>query len=619
VSLPPVSFPTLGWQVIDWIEWGLVHGPGDIEGGPIEVDDEIALFLCWLYRLHPASHKESGRRLIQRAVLSRPKGRAKSETAGEIVCAEALGPVRFDHWAEEGEVSSWGYEYAEGEPVGKPVRSPFIRCLATEEDQAGNTYDNVVVMLTQGKVAEEFGLNFGKEVGLTRTFLPGGGEIRPSTSGNESKDGGLESMAVADETHLYILPKLRRMYGTVSRNTGKRKEAEPWVLDTTTAWQPGERSVAEQAGDKYAHLDIEEAVLKRGVLYDHRQGDEPVRFGDNRSLIKALKTGYGPAADWMDFKRIVRLIRDAEDPENDAYRYWLNRPRAAASHWLSPEEVRAVIGKVTVERGAPIGLGFDGSENDDHTALKGCTEEGDLFTIGVWRPAGDDLGWREEVMDAVAWAFDHFDVVRFKFDPAWWTSEGGKWAAKHGSPPVEEFWTGGRSETRMAVATGALRTEVKHSTITIDPEPLQTEEIFVDAQGQPTSASGGTSLVQWHYENARTRKVRVKKEEDAEAEDAYLVRKERKGSALKIDSVTSDVLAKRARDDGIKLGEFEKRGKSFGRAAWQDGAGAKPRKTTPKSEYIPCRSCSKPIHPDLHKPDTTEKGLCMKCRLSGGR
>ena len=119
----------------------LVHGPGDVEGEDIEVDDEIALFLCWLYRLHPAEHKEAGRRLVQRAVLSRPKGRAKSETAGEFVCAEALGPVRFDHWAEGGEVSSWGYEYAEGEPVGKPVRA---RC--EQEDIAAQTAGTFLCM-----------------------------------------------------------------------------------------------------------------------------------------------------------------------------------------------------------------------------------------------------------------------------------------------------------------------------------------------------------------------------------------------------------------------------------------------------------------------------------------
>lgn len=537
------GFPTLGWQVIDWIEAYLPHGPGDVQGEPWVIDDEIALFILWAYRVYPQDHQRAGRRMVQRAILSRPKGRAKSEIAGGLDCAEALGPVRCD-----------GFD-AEGEPVGVPVRYPFVRCMATEEDQSGNTYDNVRYMLEEGEAGNEYAV----DVGLTRTFIKeaGGGEIVPSTSGDASKDGGKESKATADETHLYVLPKLRQMYGTVARNTGKRKEAEPWILDTTTAWQPGERSVAEQAAERYAHLDVAEAVEKFGVLYDHRQGPEPKRFGDNRSLIKAMREAYGPAAEWMDFERIVRVIRDAEDPEDTAYRYFLNRPRAAASHWLVPTEVRAVIGEVQWSDGDPMALGFDGSENDDHSVLKACTKDGDLFTIGAWTPKGDDLGWRQEVRDAVAWAFDNFKVVRMYGDPAWWNSEMGDWAAAYGSPPVTEFWTSGKSEAKMAIATGALRAEVKHGTITIDPRPVRTEEIFVDAKGKAVAESAGTSLVQWHYENARTRKVRIRKEDDTETEDAILVRKERKGSALKIDSVPADVLARRARDDALKLGEFE--------------------------------------------------------------
>lgn len=544
MSLPPVSFPTLGWQIVDWIEAMLCHGPGDVEGGPIEIDDELALFICWVYRLHLPRHKLAGRRLAQRAVLSRPKGRAKSETAGELVCAEALGPVRFDHWAFEGEVSPWGYEYSEGEPVGRPVRSPFIRCLATEEDQSGNTYDNVFVMLTQGRVAQEYGLREGKEVGLSRTFLPAGGEIRPSTSGAVSKDGGLETFSVADETHLYVLQKLRDMHGVVARNTGKRKDAEPWMLDTTTAWDPGENSIAEQVADRVAHLPVEEAITKRGVLYDHRQGNEPKRFGDDRSLIKAIREGYGPAAERMDFARIVRLIRDAEDPEADAYRYWLNRPRAAASHWLSPDEIGEVLGEVGVSEGELIAAGFDGSDVDDHTVLWGCKQNGDLFPIGLWIPNGS-LGWRQDVMDAFDWMFSYFTVVRLYPDPAWWQEEVAKLAERYGSPPVLEFWTGGRSEAKTAVACGALRTAVRHAEdFTIATEPVRTDEIRMS----------GKTLVRWHFENARTKKVRVKIDE--RAEDAYTVRKERPGSPLKIDSVMGAALARRARDDALKAGEF---------------------------------------------------------------
>src|SRR5690606_34894077 len=159
--------------------------------------------------------------------------------------------------------------------------------------------------------------------------------------------------------HLYTLPNLRSMYRVVARNTGKRKAAEPWMLDTTTAWAPGERSIAEMTAEQYAGLEVEEAVTKHGVLYDHRQGPEPKRFGDDRSLAKAIREAYGDAADWMDIDRIVRLIRDAEDPEEEAYRYFLNRPRATAAAWLRPEEIRGVLCEDAVKPGSPVGLGFD--------------------------------------------------------------------------------------------------------------------------------------------------------------------------------------------------------------------------------------------------------------------
>ena len=158
------SFISLGWDAIDWIETYLVHGPGDVQGEAITLDDEQATFILKAYELD-----KNGRRVTRRAFFSRPKGRAKSELAGMLVCFEALGPARFDRWDQF------------GNPIGKPVQYPFIRCLATEEQQSGNTYDNVRYMLEHIKT--NFGTEYpGIDVGLTRTFLKGGGEIVPSTA-----------------------------------------------------------------------------------------------------------------------------------------------------------------------------------------------------------------------------------------------------------------------------------------------------------------------------------------------------------------------------------------------------------------------------------------------------
>jgi len=97
-------------------------------GEPTVLDDELSEFIVRAYRID----RETGRRRYRRAFLSRAKGRAKSELAGMLACArQALGPVRFAGWE------------ANGEPVGRPVKSPFVRCLTAEEGQSGNTVNSV--------------------------------------------------------------------------------------------------------------------------------------------------------------------------------------------------------------------------------------------------------------------------------------------------------------------------------------------------------------------------------------------------------------------------------------------------------------------------------------------
>lgn len=136
---------SLGYDVADWIMHHTCHGPGDVQGEPVVLDDEWLAFLVAAYRLDPLT----GRRIVDEAVLSRPRGRAKSELAGFLVVAEALGPVRFDHWD------------ADGQPVGRQVVSPLVKCLATEESQAGNTF----------QVAAFIAGEWGRERGRSRLRL----------------------------------------------------------------------------------------------------------------------------------------------------------------------------------------------------------------------------------------------------------------------------------------------------------------------------------------------------------------------------------------------------------------------------------------------------------------
>lgn len=378
------EFKSLGFVLIDWIEHFLVHGPGDVEGQPIELDDEFAAFIVRAYQLRP-----DGRRMKRRGVISRPKGRAKSELAAMIACAEALGPVRFDGWD------------ANGDPVGRPVTRPEIRCFATELGQAGNTYDAILYMLDPETASDELRREYGAaDVGLTRINLPAGGEITPESAADTSKDGGKDTFDIFDETHLWVLPRLHSLHQTVNRNLLKRKASEGWSLETTTMFAPGEGSVAEGTF-KYAAL-VRDGVAKDDLLlFDHRQADPKFDPAKRRDRIAGLKDVYGPAAKWMDLEGIAASYDDPQVTDAAWQRYWFNRPVSLQGTWLKQRDWDAATDKREIPEHADVVLALDGSYNGDCTALV-AVEVGPVLHVtvaGLWqRPLGVD-DWAVPVLD----------------------------------------------------------------------------------------------------------------------------------------------------------------------------------------------------------------------------
>lgn len=190
---------SLGWLAVSWIESLLIRGNGDVIGQPaFPVTDDYTRFIVMLYGLD-----KDGGRLHDHAFVSRSKGLAKSELAAFIGIFDALGPARFDHWAEPGErfVCPFGtgftYDFEPGEPVGRRVTTPIVQCIATEAEQAGEIYSTIVLNLREGPLSVAF--PHKDDVGLTRINLPGGGNIKPLTASGDSKDGGKGTLTLFDE------------------------------------------------------------------------------------------------------------------------------------------------------------------------------------------------------------------------------------------------------------------------------------------------------------------------------------------------------------------------------------------------------------------------------------
>jgi hypothetical protein len=565
MDLGPVDFPTLGHQCATWIETFLRHGPGDISGEAIELDDEFYAFICHCYRVFPqdviptgdepvvededededdrlmTAARAAGRRTYRRAILSRPKGRAKSELAGMLVCVEALGPARFDHWAVAGETSWWGYEYDEGEPVGVPVQDPFIRCLATEASQSANTYENVRVMLSGQEVDDAYP---GIDVGLTRIFLPNdGGEIRPSTASGASKDGGKETFAVSDETHLYELKELRDMHKVVRRNLRKRKEAEPWMLETTTAYRPGMDSIAERAATLSQELASLEAHIDRGLLYDHREAPAVENVRNPKETIPALRKVYGPAAAWMDLASIAQEMADPTEEEEDQRRYWLNQVTRGANAWLSSGDLSRMFDEeVGLVPGEPLCLGFDGSRYHDATALIACTHDWRWVPLGIWENDGSP-DWEvpeDEVDAAVEFAHSEFRVLRALADPPYWETEIARWAGKW-PRAWKRFPT--QAQGRMSGAVAATTSSIR--------------------AGRVKAQAGGVFSDAFRDQLANAQKQHMIGPSAVSAQKAgnatpFVLTKDQKGSPRKIDAAPAAVLAHEAARDAHTEGLWRK-------------------------------------------------------------
>ncbi|MGX9295216.1 terminase large subunit domain-containing protein [Tsukamurella paurometabola] len=123
-----------------------------------------------------------------------------------------------------------------------------------------------------------------------------------------------------------------------------------------------------------------------------------------------------------------------------------------------------------VDRSTKVVLAFDGSASGDSTALVGCTvgPVPHLWVEGLWENQ-NERGWRvprEDVDNAVAVAFQKYNVIELAADPWGWRTEIESWAKRHGDKRVIEWNTA--AAARMAPATDRLYQAVVTKAVTHD-------------------------------------------------------------------------------------------------------------------------------------------------------
>jgi hypothetical protein len=440
-ALEDEPWPTLGPQVCAFIEAFLVHGPGDLLGQPVKLDPEKRALIFRAYEVYPAGHARAGRRRFKRVAWSLRKGSAKTELASLIVAVElhADGPVRCD-----------GFD-ASGQPVGRPVISPYIPMVAITEEQSEDlAYGALKEILIRSKIANDF------DIGEERIVrIRGGGKAVALASAPSSRDGALTTFQHFDETHRFIHERLRNAHHTMLANIPKRLAADAWSLETTTAYTPGERSVAEKAM-AYARSIADGKDADPRFFFFHRQAEDGHDLTTPEGVRAAVIEASGPAAAWSDIENIVAQWKDPEADFSYLERVWLNRPVQGAGRAFDVARWKDVLARPNyrIPAGAWVVLGFDGARTRDSTALV-ATEvlTGHQELLNLWEkplgPAGD--GWEvpaQQVVAAVDNAFERFTVWKFYGDPAYW-----------GEPPRRVVGSVRRHPRREAVDGWRLREE----------------------------------------------------------------------------------------------------------------------------------------------------------------
>lgn len=530
-SLDEAPWPTLGYELCDFIESRYTFGPGDLKGQPYRIEPEFRAQIHRAYEVYPKDHRLAGRRRFKRVGLSLRKGTAKTEKAMILAAAEADpdAPVRCD-----------GFD-ADGDPVGRAVKDPYIPLMSYTVEQTEDLGFNVL-----RTILEESALDDVFDIGLERILVRDGrgreaGKIVALAGSPNARDGARTTFQHFDETHRLYLRKLVNAHSTMLENANKRKMADPWSLETTTMFEPGQNSVAEDT-HAYAEAIDRGEVNDPSLFYFHRQApiDAPMESTDE--VRGALLEASGPAAEWSG--DIDALVNRWFEPKVDRQYYrrvWLNQPVTGKGKAFDVDRWHKELYLADFQPVAKelVVAGFDGAKFFDSTALIATdvvsAVQFPVGPIGIWERPRNEPDWEvpvAQVNDAVEWLFDTFDVWRIYCDPPYWEDTINGWAGKYGEKRVIEYWTNRRRVMAMALLA------------------------YSNAQRAGEVRHNGDERFARHIGNAV--KDPLPWVDESTGEPLFLIKKERPDSELKIDAAMAGSLSWAARGDAIAAGAKKK-------------------------------------------------------------
>lgn len=441
VSELRIDFPTLGHLLDAWYAQHLVIPDGWDRGLPFEQSRWQYWCTAKHYQVRETAALADGGRPIgaqafvhRKSIIVGPQKSGKGPWAAGVTAGEAVGPSQFAGWAKRGDFYScadngcpcgWEYAYEVGEPMGRRHPSPLIQLSALNEDQVDNVYGPLSEMVGSPMLSPLLQVREGFIRVLGSSISEKRDRIDVTTSKARSKLGNPISFALQDEFGLWLEKNGMMSFADTQDRGAAGMNGR--TMATTNAFDPSENSSAQiqiEAGDHdvFVHWDKPPSNLRFDVPDERREIIEYV-YRDSP---------------WVNVETILaQAASTAKRDPGQAERFFGNRDVRGKHKWFTDERMQAFDAKrkpVEVFPNTRVGLGMDGSKNDDWTAIRLETLDQYQFTPTyrvngelrpcVWRP--EEWGGvipRLEVREALRQIHAYFDVVRGYYDPFWWESE----------------------------------------------------------------------------------------------------------------------------------------------------------------------------------------------------
>lgn len=551
-----VDFPTL-LVAHDWVPQHCVVPDGFDRGKPFDPVDWQSWCLLNFYRLKPEARigQLATAFHYRRSQIVLPQKGGKAPYTAAHICVEAVGPALFAGWAVGGEVwdcrdhgcgCGWVYEYEPGEAMGMSWPTPLIQITATSDDQTDNIYDALRPMIENGPLSAVI-----PKTGEEFIRLPNRGRIDTVTSNARSRLGQRVTYVPQDETGIWTqqtgMVKVAETQRRGLAGMGGRAE------ETTNAWDPGENSVAQRTAE----------VAADDIFRYHPQAPTSLAYRTKTDRRKIHRRVYRGCR-WVDLDAIEAEAAELlETDPAQAERFFGNRVVAGQDKAFDLEAYKLLEELVAIPPGRKVTLGFDGSLTQDVTALVVVDVETRHHSVVAWWPRPGNLPenaeWQvpiDEVNEAVAFAFETWDVWRLYADPPHYRDDLNRWAGLYGADRVIAWET--TSRRKMASALREYRSNMRPGRMSHGP-------LLLDEDDEPTleAAAAHLALIE-HVGNAVRRPTNIRDETDGTF--LWLIGKERAKSPLKIDLAMADCLASTARGDAESVGILEQQ--TYSRAQW---------------------------------------------------